>query len=115
MSRPTLGDLDLMQASFTGFQYPGRALVVPLLAADPSVGGNAVMQSGALGFRQAVVSWLADGTADKDTALGYHHALSAQDYVDHDGTSYTVRVIEFSAQLRVGDFWDCTATLLEVP
>lgn len=114
MTRPVLGSLTLMQASFSGFAYPGRAQVVPLLAADPAATGNAVLQSGALGFRQATVSWLADSTADKDTALGYHHALSAQTYTDHDGNDYVVRLIEFSAQLRVGDFWDCTATLLEV-
>jgi hypothetical protein len=63
---------DLTQSAFTPFAYPARALIVPLLAADPGdAGGNAVLQSGALTLRQATVTWTALTTTDKDTALGY--------------------------------------------
>jgi hypothetical protein len=68
MSRPTLGDLELMELSYVGFDHPQRAQVVPLLSADTTVSGNAVLQSGALGFRQAQITWLADGQDDVDTA-----------------------------------------------
>jgi hypothetical protein len=77
--------------------------------------GNAVLQSTALGFRQAQITWLADGQDDVQTARGYYEDLSEQTYTDYADVDHTVRVIAFSAQLRVGDFWDCAATLLELP
>lgn len=114
MSRPVLGAMTLMQTAYSGFDHPARAQVVSLLAADPATSGNAVLQSAALGFRQATVSWVAP-LSEVETARGYHEALSSQAYTDHDGTSYTVRVIAFSAAVRVGNLWDVTATLLEMP
>lgn len=115
MSRPTLGALTLFQASYTGFGYPARAQTVTLLAADPTTGGNAVLQSSALAFRTAQVTWTAMNPTDAETARGYHHDLSVETYTDHDGNTYSVRVTEFSAAVRVGDIWDCSATLVEVP
>lgn len=115
MSRPTLGSLELMQTAYSGFGYPGRAQVVPILAADPATGGNAVLQSSALTFRTAQVSWVAANPTDMETARGFHEALSEQTYTDHDGNTYQVRVTEFSAAVRVGEYWDCSATLTEVP
>jgi hypothetical protein len=114
MSQPTLGTLDLTQSAFTPFAYPARSLIVPLLAADLTAGGNAVLQSGALTLRQATGTWTALTTADKDTALGYFEGLTSVAYVDFFGTSHSVRVIDFSATYLGFGYWTCQATLLEL-
>jgi hypothetical protein len=112
MSRPTLGDLELMQTAYSGFRYPPRAQVIPLLGLGADW-GNAVVQSSALTLRQATVSWVAASTADKDAARDLAESLEEIGYTDHNGFEHTVRVIDFSSAHRVGDFWECTATLLE--
>lgn len=115
MSRPTLGGLELMQTAYSGFDYPPRGQVVPVLSDGTTPGGNAVLQSSSNTFRQATVAWVAATPADVATVRAFYEALSSQAYVDHDAVSYTVRVIAFSASVRVGDYWDCSATLLEIP
>lgn len=112
MSRPTLGDLELMQTSFSGFRYPRRAQVVPLLGLGANW-GNAVVQSSAPTLREATVTWVAASTADKDVARALAETMEEIAYVDHDGQPHSVRIIEFSSALRVGNFWDCSATLVE--
>lgn len=115
MSRPVLGSLTLMQTAYSGFDYPERTQVVPLLAPSLTSGGNAVLQSTALTLRQATVSWVAPSPAEVATARGYKETLEVVAYTDHDGNDTSVRVIAFSASVRVGNYWDCTATLLELP
>lgn len=115
MSRPTLGTVALMQGSRSGFDYPQVAQVTPLIGDGVTPGGNAIIQGGALGFRQATIPFVLDDPDDVDTIRGYYEALSTQTYTDHDGvTTYSVVVLVFSAQERVGDIWDCQVTLVEV-
>lgn len=116
MSQPILGSLTLnLMESYSGFDYPGRALIVPLLAPSTSAGGNAVLQSGALGFREAKITWLAVGETEVATARGYYEDLSEQTFTDFSGVDHAVRLTEFSAQARAGDFWDVSATMVERP
>jgi hypothetical protein len=112
-AQATLGALTLTQSAFSGFAYPSRALIVPLLAPDPADGGNAVLQSGALTLRQATITWTALTTSDKDTALGYFEQLTSVAYVDYFANSSDVWVTDFSATYLGEGYWTCQATLTE--
>lgn len=115
MTRPTLDSNELMQTAFGGFNYPQSAQIVALLGDGSTPGGNAVLQQGALAFRQAPLSWVAASPAEVATIRALYESKEVVTYVDHDGNSTTVVVFEFTAAVRVGDFWDCTATLVEIP
>lgn len=115
MTRPALGSLNLIQTAYSGFGYPATGQVVSVLGDGTGTGGNAVLQQGALPFRQATVSWVAENPTDVATARGYSETLESVEYTDHDGDSFDVRVIGFTSSVLVGDFWNCSATLLEVP
>ena len=110
--RTQLGELELMQAAFSGFNYPPAVRSIALLSSGAGA-GNAVLQSSGHGFRQASLAWLAPSADEKDDARAYYEASTAIPYTDHNGDTTLVRILEFSSQLRVGDYWDCTATLIE--
>lgn len=113
MSRPTLDSNELMQTAFTGFAYPQNAQVIAILSDGTTPGGNAVLQQSALTLRQATVSWVAASPAEVATIRALSESKAAVNYVDHDGNTTSVRVLELSSAVRVGDYWDCTATLIE--
>lgn len=113
MSRPTLDGNDLMQTAFSGFNYPNNAQVVALLGDGTTPDGNAVLQQSALTLRQATVSWVAPTPAAVATIRTLYESKAAVNYVDHDGNTTSVRVLDFSSQVRIGDYWDCTAVLIE--
>jgi hypothetical protein len=115
MSFPTLGSLTLHATSYSGFDYPSRALIVPLLAASSVPGGNAVIQSGALTLRQATITWEAT-SADVATAGGFADALSTQTFTDDEGAARSVIVFAFGPTDEIApDWWSCSATLVELP
>lgn len=110
---PTLGDLDLWESSYSGFTYPQTAQVVPVLAVSGTIGGNAVLQSGGLPWRQARLT--ATGPeADVAEIRGYYESREEVPFVDRFGVTRTVRVLEFSQDVILGDLWAYSLTLLEV-
>ena len=114
--KPTLGAVTIWQTSYGGFDYPTRGQVVPLLGDGVTAGGNAVLQGGALTVRQAALAFTLDDPADVATVRGYYEALDLVTYTEHDGvTTHDVYITAFSAQLRVGDIWDVSTTLVEAP
>lgn len=113
MGMVSLGTVaDLMDATFTGFDYPQNAQVVGLLAKDSS-GGNAVLQQSGLGFRQATLAlWAED--ADMATIRGYYETREAITFTDFDGATSTVRLLDFTRSLKLEGLWDVTVTMLEI-
>jgi hypothetical protein len=113
VSRPTLDDNELMQTAFSGFSYPNNAQVVALLGDGTTPGGNAVLQQSALTLRQATVSWVAASPAEVATIRALYESKESVEYVDHDGNTTDVRVLDMSSAVMVGDYWSCSATLIE--
>lgn len=110
----TLGTVaTLLAKPYAGFAYPEFASVLSLLS-DGSAGPFAVLQSSAPPFRRAAVSWQAVVTADVDTLRGYAESKEEVTFVEEDGTSRTVAVLDFGQQLLFVGIWTVSATLVEL-
>lgn len=114
MSQPTIGGHAIIQLSWTGFTYPANAQIVPLLGDESSPTGNAVLQQSALTYRQGAIRCHSITPADKDIFQAYGESHEPVAFVDHDGNAATVRFLDFSSQLLIGDHWEWSATLIEV-
>ena len=108
-----LGIVDeLMAQEHTGFAYPEAAEITPLLS-DGAHERNYVLQSSALTVRQARRSWTMVPTADMHTIRGYASTKDEVLYVEEDGSSRSVIVMDFDPRQRYVGFWDISATLIE--
>lgn len=114
MSLSTLDSNVLYETSFSGFDYPNNAQVVDLLGDGTTPGGNAVLQQSALTLRRATITFTAYTSTARETYRALYESREAVDYVDFEGTTTSVRVLEFSSIfVGGGPWWDCTAVLLE--
>ena len=104
---------DVMDAGFSGFDYPNTAQVTQLLSASSSE-GNAVMQDGGLGFRQGTFECYAEDD-DALTLRGYYESRVEVAFVEIDATTSYVRILEFARDLVFGGLWHCTMTLVQSP
>jgi hypothetical protein len=100
----------LWSGSFSGFDYPNNAQVIPLLGNGTST-YNAVLQQSALTARQVTLGCTLE-TADMLTIRGYFESREAVTFTDWDGTVTASRVLDFTAAFGDPD-WDCTIVLLE--
>lgn len=108
-----LGSVDnLMSASWSGFDYPQNAVLVPLLG-DGTSTVNAALQQGALTVREGTVGFDAV-TADAETIRGYYENHSSITFTDYDGSTCSVRVLDYSRSLRFPGVWSCSVTLLQL-
>jgi hypothetical protein len=113
MTLMTLGTvIDLPDAEFSGFDYPNNAQLVPLLS-DGASERNAVLQQSGLTMRQATLATTLD-TADAITLRGYYESREAVDFVDHDGATTSVRLLEFSRSMVTAGLWAVMLTMIEI-
>lgn len=112
---PTLDGIDLLGTIWSGFAYPQNAQIVTLLSDGVTPGGNAVMQSSALTFRQATISFKLEADADVAALRAIAATHEEVTFVDYSGASAQVRVLELSASMAGHELWDCAASLVEVP
>jgi hypothetical protein len=87
--------------------------MVGILSNGTQLTGNAVMQSGALGWRQADVGFSLDSASDVDAIRTLSETHAAVVYVDHLSVTHAVRVLTFVAAMAGNDLWECTSTLVE--
>jgi hypothetical protein len=104
---------DLLDASFSGFAFPRSKEVLQLLENEVGTIGNAVIQQGSLGYRQASLSFTARDTTEKELVRGYDETGEEVTFIDFNGDTRTVIVFDFDGALRFGDLWTVTVTLLE--
>lgn len=105
---------DLLDATFTGFAHSASKELLELLENEVGSSGNVVVQQRSLGYRQARLSYIARSTTEKDTVRGYDETGEEVEFVDFDGSTRSVVVMDYSSDLRFGDVWDVNVTLLEI-
>jgi hypothetical protein len=105
---------DLLDASFSGFAFPRSKEVLQLLENEVGTTGNAVVQQGSLGYRQASLSFTARDTTEKELVRGYDETGETVAFIDYDGSTRGVVVFDFDSALMFGDLWTVTVTLLEI-
>jgi hypothetical protein len=112
----TLGTLSLgavdpvWSKSFSGFDYPNTAQLLPVLG-DGTSARNAVLQQSAPTVRQGSLACTLE-TADMLTIRGYYESREAVVFTDADGSVNTCRVFDFTRTFGDPD-WDVTIVLLE--
>ena len=111
LSIGSIASTDIMDDTFSGFDYPNNAFVVPLLG-DGTSTYNVVLQQSALTVRQAAVSCVLD-TADSLTLRGYYESREVVTFTDGEGDATDVRLLDFTRALRFGGYWSCTFTVME--
>jgi hypothetical protein len=109
----SLGGTDILQTSTGLFEYPSNATMVGILGNGTQVTGNAVMQSGALGWRQADIVFSLADLADVAAIRSLSETHEATVYVDHLAATHAVRVLTFSAAMDGNALWACQASLVE--
>ena len=110
-----LGDLaetDIMDSSFTGFDYPNNAQRVPVLS-DGTSTRNEVLQQSGLTRRQATLGCSLED-ADALVVRGYFESRETVTFTDRNGATRDVIVFDFTRTERFAGVWDCTAILLEM-
>lgn len=112
MTLPSIGSVEILQTTTTGFNYPQNAQRVTILSNGTST-GNEVLQSSGLGARSCVLSFRLDDPSDVETLRGLFASKAEATYVDEVGTVWFVRVFEFEPSYTGNELWDCSATLLE--
>lgn len=104
----------LWDDEFTGFAYPNHKQVIALLASSATPSGNSVLQEGAKGYREAVLSFTAPDTTQKDLVRGYEETSETITYTDADGSTCDVRVLEFESREVIADEWAITVRLQQL-
>ena len=107
----------LVHSNYEGFDYPEVAGVTPLLGDGSSSSGNAVLQGGALGFREAAIAGTILGSTDAGSLRTYYQNKTAVTFTDDIGTSYTVRVMDLKmSRIEVASTpgWAFSCRLVEV-
>lgn len=105
---------DLLDATYSSFAYPPRRTVLPLIANDVGQSQLAVIQDGPKTYRQASLGFIARDTTELELVRSYEESSETVAFIDFAGNSRDVMVISFSPNLRFGDVWDVTVTLLEL-
>lgn len=106
-----LGAVDpILDDSWSGWDYANNAQRVALLS-DGTGAGNEVLQQSGLGYRTAQLKCFAE-EADALVLRGYYEARTLVTFTDYDGSSCSVRVFDFTRQLR-GPVWEVNMVLLQ--
>ncbi len=111
----SLDAVTIQQTSTTGMAYANAATITPLLDNGSFAGGNAVMQTAALGFRQCTIGFSVDDAADIVVFDGDRDSKDVVTYVDPDGTVFSVVLFDFTRTMAGNGLWDCSAVLVEAP
>jgi len=106
--------VDAIDTAYSGFAFPARKRVVPLLGDGTSATGNSVLMEGSFGYREATLTLAALTTDEKDDLVGYDESSATVTFTDHDGNDRDVRVLELRAALRPGGTWEASLTLQEL-
>ena len=104
--------VDLWDDVFSGFEYPSHKKVIPLLGALASSGNSALM-SGALGYREASLSFTARDSAERELVRGWEEASAVVPFTDYDGRIRNVILLSFDAGPLFADLWTVTVRLQE--
>lgn len=111
----TIGSVELVEATFSGFAFPPRRTQLSLLENEVGSSGNVVIQEASNPYREATVAALVQSLADRDLARGYEEGGDGVTFVDPDGAERTVLVFSFASTKRPGGLlWDVTLVLLEL-
>jgi hypothetical protein len=111
----TLDGVTLMVTSSSGMAYANVGVITPLLDDGTFAGGNAVMQTAALPFRQETIGFATADIADVVALDADRDAKDTVSWTDPDGTVYSVVVFEFTRSRSGNSLWECTAVLVEAP
>ena len=103
----------LMDSGFSGFDYPNTGQLTQLLSSSSSE-GNAVLQDGGWGFRQATLDAYVD-EADALILRAYYEGRTEVAFVDLDSSVSFVRIFAFERHMVFSGLWQATMTLLETP
>jgi len=109
----SIDGVEILQTSTGRLNYPPNATMVGILSNGTQTTGNAVMQSGALGWRQADVVFSLDANDDVDAIRALYETHEVVAYVDPWAVTHSVRILTFEASAGGNDLWACTATLVE--
>lgn len=105
--------VEILQTSTQRLGYPPNAQMVGLLDNGTQTTGNAVMQSGALGWRQADIEFSLDDRADVDAIRALYETHEVVVYADPWGDTHSIRILNFAASAAGNDLWACAATVVE--
>lgn len=109
---PILGDAgELWETSYSGFNYPQTVEMIRLLG-DGTSTRNAVMQQGALPHREARLSGNAP-ESQLDDIRALYESREETSFTDRFGNVRSVRILDFTSELILGDLSGYTLTLLE--
>lgn len=116
MSQFKIGSVDpLSVQAFSGFTYPERATILPLLG-NGTDAGNGVVQSSALVFPEAVISGTLTDSNDVSALQGYAQDKSTTVTLTEDDGSTTHEVVVFDLVVtRIYiSVWTYSCRLVEV-
>lgn len=105
---------DLWSTAFTGFALRSHKQIVPILGDGTTVTGNSVLQQSAQGFREATIKFTAPDRAQMLVIRGYEESSQTVAFIDADGSTRDVRVLDASYTLLFADVWEITAVLQEL-
>jgi hypothetical protein len=111
LSLGSVGSGAVMDDRWTGLDYPNTAQVVPVLT-DGTAQPAGVLQSSAPGPRTGTLRCSLE-TADMLAVRGYYESREAVTLTEWDGTTASVRVLDFTRSPIFAGVWDVTAVLVE--
>ncbi len=103
----------ILQTSTGRLNYPANTSMVPILDNGTQTTGNAVMQSGALGWRMADIVFSLNDNADVDAIRALYETHEEVVYADPWSGTHSIRILDFDAQAQGNELWACTATIVE--